>query len=48
MSIQKRIRERFSNGKHSPASIGRRMGDSVTIQLKTARGHPPVLITEKQ
>jgi hypothetical protein len=36
----------FSNGKRHPASIGRRMGDSVTIQLNAARGHCPT-ITEK-
>jgi hypothetical protein len=31
----------FLDGKRSPASIGRRMGESVTIQLKAGRGHCP-------
>lgn len=37
----------FSNGKRSPSSMGRRMGDSVTIRLKAARAHTPEPITEK-
>ena len=37
----------FSDGKRVSASIGRRMGDSVTIQLKAARGHCPDAFTEK-
>jgi len=37
----------FSNGNRSSSSMGRRMGNSVSIQLKAARAHAPEPITEK-
>jgi hypothetical protein len=37
----------FSNGKRPKSSVGRRMGDSISIQLKAACAHAPEPITEK-